>query len=221
MRKAIVLAAGLLTSAGMAQARDPLAPLDTPQSCLTCTASSDAPDAFGSVALRAGVTMYDARFRRVSSKDANAPAVLALAKPLKGLSHEDMLSRVQQIVRARVQFMSDPDSMKVADLWANAGETLATGYGDDEDIAIVKMQILKAAGYPADDLYLSVGRHPKRGAHIVLLARQEGGFRILDHLHAVPLSADRKSAEFTPVVTVGTHGSWIHGYRRTRSLAAR
>jgi hypothetical protein len=32
--------------------------------------------------------------------------------------------------------------MKVADLWANAGETLERGAGDSEDIAVVEMLVL-------------------------------------------------------------------------------
>ena len=49
--------------------------------------------------------------------------------------------------------------MGVADFWANAGETLRRGTGDSEDIAIVKMQVLKAAGFNPKDLYISIGRH--------------------------------------------------------------
>jgi predicted transglutaminase-like cysteine proteinase len=42
--------------------------------------------------------------------------------------------------------------MGVADFWANAGETLRRGTGDAEDIAIAKMQVLKAAGFDPKDL---------------------------------------------------------------------
>ena len=121
------------------------------------------------------------------------------------------------MIRQRVHYMSDPDSMKVADLWANAGETLIAGHGDDEDSAIAEMQVLKAAGYPADDLFITVGKSRATGAHIVLLARTPGGYKMLDQALAEPVDADSRLNSFKPVVSVGTSGSWVHGYR-TASL---
>jgi predicted transglutaminase-like cysteine proteinase len=87
---------------------------------------------------------------------------------------------VQQEINQRVRWMHDLDNMGVADFWANAGETLRRGTGDSEDIAIAKMQVLKAAGFNPKDLYISIGRHSTRGAHILLLARTASGFFSLD-----------------------------------------
>jgi predicted transglutaminase-like cysteine proteinase len=112
--------------------------------------------------------------------------------------------------------------MGVADFWANAGETLRRGTGDSEDIAIVKMQVLKAAGFNPKDLYISVGRHSTRGAHILLLARTASGFFALDD--GVPgLVPANQVARFTPIMTLGQGMSWIHGRRvgtRVASAAA-
>ena len=211
------LAALAAFAATPALARDPLAPIDDVSPVVRYSSSvSGHPDAFGSVALRAGVTMYDARFRRVAATDARAQEVMALAQPLRGLSPDAQLQAVHRLVKQRVRFVSDLDSLKVSDLWLNAGETLRTGRGDDEDIAIVEMQVLKAAGFPADDLYLSVGRMKGVGAHVLLLARTAQGFVALDHLKAAPEDADLASLEFRPVVTVGADGSWVHGYKTAR-----
>ena len=208
--------------AGPVSARDPLAPLDRPETCWSCDrAMVHGPDAFGSVAVRAGVTIYDARFRRVARTDAEAPSVVAAARTLRGLEANDQLSRAHAMMLRRLKYMSDPDSMKVADLWANAGETLASGHGDDEDIAIAEMQVLKAAGFPAGDLFLSVGKHRSSGAHTVLLARTPRGFYMLDHLRPAPVRADARNVDFRPVVTVGDGGSWVHGYRRDLRTASR
>lgn len=210
---AITIFAALGASA--APARDPLAPLDTPETCWSCALPSNpGPSAFGSIALRAGVTIYDARFRRVARTDAHAPMVVETAEALRGLAPQDQLRRAHALVRERVRYMSDPDSMKVADLWANAGETLAAGHGDDEDAAIVEMQVLKAAGFAAEDLFLTVGRSQRSGAHVVLLARTPQGYQMLDQSLAEPVAADSQSAAFKPVVSVGTSGSWVHGYRQ-------
>ena len=159
------------------------------------------------------MTIYDARFRRVARTDANAPIVRSAAAPLAGLGHIAQLKRAKQIVAGRVHYKSDPDAMRVADLWANAGETLQSGQGDDEDIAIATMQLLKAAGYPEKDLYLSVGRHPAQGAHIVLLARTEAGYYMLDHLQPSPVRVNAATSSFRPIVSIGKDGSWVHGYR--------
>ena len=102
--------------------------------------------------------------------------------------------------------------MGVADFWANAGETLRRGTGDSEDIAIAKMQVLKAAGFSAKDLYISVGRHNVRGAHVVLLARAAGGFYVLDDT-VQNLMTPAQHGRFTPIMTLGQGSSWVHGRR--------
>ena len=170
------------------------------------------PDVFGTAAIGAGVTFYDARFRRVSLADRNDPAVLAIADRLRGLSQMEQLAVVQREVLARVKWSTDLETMYVADLWANAGETLRRGAGDSEDIAIVQMQALKAAGFNSRDLYISIGRHKPVGAHIVLLARTPEGFMVLDDRVGRPMLA-QSSRQFTPVLTIGEGKSWIHGRR--------
>ena len=170
------------------------------------------PDVFGTVALNAGVTFYDARFRRVASNDSKDPMVLSLATAVAGLDPVAKLRLVQQSVNNRVRWQHDLDNMGVADFWANAGETLRRGTGDSEDIAIVKMQVLKAAGFSPKDLYLSIGRHNVRGAHIVLLARAGGSFYVLDDTNH-DLMTPAQHGRFTPIMTLGQGSSWIHGRR--------
>src|SRR4029450_7582678 len=87
------------------------------------------PDVFGTVAVGAGVTFYDARFRRVANTDRAHPLVIPLAQGLQGLTPAQQLAAVQSEVRPKVHWASDLDTMKVADLWANAGETLERGAG--------------------------------------------------------------------------------------------
>lgn len=176
------------------------------------------PDVFGTATIGAGVTFYDARFRRVSQADRADPAVLELASALRGLSPLDQLAAVQREALRRVKWSHDFDNMHVADFWSNAGETLQRGTGDSEDIAIVEMQALKAAGFNARDLYISIGRSKQVGAHVVLLARTPDGFMMLDDRtgHPVPAVDNRL---FTPVLTIGEGKSWIHG-RRVRGMTA-
>ena len=169
------------------------------------------PDVFGTAAVNAGVTFYDARFRRVAATDARDPMVLSLAAAAANLDPVGKLRMVQQEISERVHWSHDLDNMGVADFWANAGETLRRGTGDAEDIAIAKMQVLKAAGFDPKDLYISIGRHSSRGAHILLLARTASGFFALDDKDGmVPASQNKK---FTPIMTLGQGMSWIHGRR--------
>lgn len=177
------------------------------------------PDVFGTVALNAGVTFYDARFRRVASTDAKDPLVTSLASGADGLDPVAKLRFVQEAVSDRVRWQHDLDNMGVADFWANAGETLRRGTGDSEDIAIVKMQVLKAAGFSPKDLYISIGRHNVRGAHVVLLARAAGSFYVLDDTNH-DLMTPAQHGRFTPIMTLGQGASWIHGRRVTGSRMA-
>jgi predicted transglutaminase-like cysteine proteinase len=170
------------------------------------------PDVFGTVALNAGVTFYDARFRRVASTDTRDALVQKFAAAAVNLDPVAKLRLVQQEINQRVRWMHDLDNMGVADFWANAGETLRRGTGDSEDIAIAKMQVLKAAGFEPKNLYISIGRHSQRGAHILLLARTAGGFFALDDQgNELTTASDR--GRFTPVMTLGQGMSWIHGRR--------
>ena len=170
------------------------------------------PDVFGTVALNAGVTFYDARFRRVASTDARDPLVERLAAGAAGLDPIAKLKLIQDAVNQRVRWAHDLDNMGVADFWANAGETLRRGTGDSEDIAIVKMQALKSAGFNPKDLYISIGRHSIRGAHILLLARTATGFFALDD-QTQGLTSANQNGRFTPIMTLGQGMSWIHGRR--------
>lgn len=177
------------------------------------------PNAFGTAAVGAGVTFYDARFRRVAATDRNHPLVEDIAELLRGLSPAQQLSSVQAEVGRRVRWAHDLDTMKVADFWANAGETLERGAGDSADIAIVKMQALRAAGWHPRDLYISLGRHRQAGTHVVLLARTPGGFMVLDDRSPTVMPAVGRGS-FTPVLTLGHGKSWVHGRRIASSASA-
>ena len=179
---------------------------------------SISPDVFGTAAINAGVTFYDARFRRVSRTDRAHPLVTAMAETLRGLPPEQQLAAVHRQVLQKVRWAHDLDTMRVADLWANAGETLERGAGDSEDIAIVTMQVLKAAGWNPRDLYISIGREKKVGTHIVLLARAPSGFYVLDD-RANRAMTPQEHARFTPILTLSEGKSWIHGRRRSAGAA--
>ena len=99
-----------------------------------------------------------------------------LAAGAASLDPVGKLRLVQQEINGRIRWMHDLDNMGVADFWANAGETLRRGTGDSEDIAIAKMQVLKAAGFNPKDLYISIGRHYVAARTSFSLRETAGGF---------------------------------------------
>ncbi len=189
-----------------------------PQPLSSRLATAKSPDVFGTAAVAAGVTFYDARFRRVAATDNAHPLVTQLADTLRGLAPDQQLVEAHRQVLQKVRWAHDLDTMRVADLWANAGETLERGAGDSEDIAIVTMQVLKAAGWNPRDLYISIGRERKVGTHIVLLARAPSGFYVLDD-RANRAMTPQEHARFTPILTLSEGKSWIHGRRRYAGAA--
>ena len=201
---------------------DPLAPLaildNHPLVIVTAASTVQAfPHIVGTVALVAGMTSYDVRWRRVSAADLSDPRIAAIASAAiaSGTDPVVRLHSVQKDITRRIRFRPDLDTYHVADYWAPAGETLTRGEGDGEDIAILKMQALKAAGFPARDLYLSVGRDRVRGADAMLLVRVRDRFFLLDDRSPVPLSS-AASDRFEPVITLGQNKAWIHGRRIAR-----
>jgi len=221
-----IIGSALIAMPAIAQpARDRLAPMTPPAphgETITVTARAlqiASPDIFGTVALSAGVTVYGARWRRVSNADAADPRLAAMMVPASGLDPLAKLAFVQSTVRRRIAWRRDLDGYRVSDYWAQAGETLDRGYGDGEDIAVLKMQALKAAGFNARDFYLSVGRDAVRGADTLLLVRVGTHFYALDDRSDRPLT-DEEHARFVPVITLGKDIAWLHGKRTARVGAA-
>lgn len=215
-----VLALAVLAAGSASANVDPLAPSDSGSVIVTARSSTPSqPHIFGTVALDAGVTPYGARWRRVSAADERDPRVRALGAAAAAASADPVarLAFVHDAVTRRVRWSNDLDTYRVSDYWAQAAETLSRGLGDGEDIAVLKMQILKAAGFSPRDLYLSVGRDRQRGADSVLLVRIGGHFYALDDRQAQPeLAHGRRN--FTPIFTLGRNSAWIHGSRvATRS----
>lgn len=207
-----------LFAAGAAPAErpgDPLAPTNSGSVVVKAPSLDPAsPNIFGTIAIDAGVTIYNARWRRVSAADATDPRLAAIAAAAVAAG-SDPLTRLASIhtqIGRRVRWRSDLDTYHIADYWAQAGETMTRGEGDSEDIAILKMQALKAAGFAPRDIYLSVGRDHARGADTLLVVRVGSDFYSLDDRLPRPLLT-RPSKRFEPIITLGRNSAWLHGRR--------
>ena len=220
---AMTMAAGLViatpVSAGEAASSAGLDSLADPAILVVAPRMAPAsPDVFGTVALNAGVTLYDVRWRRVMAADGADPRVRAIAGAAHGLDPLSMLVAIHGEVRRRIVWRRDLDGYKVSDYWAEAGETLTRGYGDSEDIAVLKIQALKAAGFNPRDLFISVGRDRSRGLDTLLVARANGRFYVLDDRAERPMTPEQHNS-FEPIITLGKGVSYLHG-RRYHRLAS-
>jgi len=214
---AILATAMLLAIAGPAAVApgETMVPNDSGTVIVNARAATPAsPDIFGTVALGAGVTAYGARWRRVSAADEQDPRITALGAAAVAAC-PDPLERLVLIhtdIGRKIRWQRDLETWHVSDYWAQAGETLSRGKGDSEDIAVLKMQVLKAAGFSPRDIYLSLGRDPARGADTMLLVRVGGHFYALDDRSPQPQRATA-ALRFKPVITLGRGSAWIHGRR--------
>lgn len=177
------------------------------------------PSIFGSVALRVGRTALDARWLRAAY--AAPPADSRWREAVRAASALPGPARLQLAntwVNHRIAFESDIENYGVSDYWASARESLARGRGDCEDYAIAKLELLRAAGVPAADLYLVVAKDlVRRVDHAVLVVRMSDGYWVLDNGTDEVLPADGVQ-DYRPVVTFSAGKTWLHGFRRTPDL---
>ena len=138
------------------------------------------------------------------------PAIQRLVAPARNLKPIDKLAFVQSTVNRQVKWMSDATLWGRHDYWATAAETLQKGAGDMEDRAIVKMQALRALGFGPDELFLTLARDKVGGPMTVLTARVGGRYYILDDSGAAPFDSEKRRREFSPLMSFGLAGAWMH-----------
>ena len=218
-----VPAAATAASATAASASSPAAMLrpavlHTPWDDRTVALASPAiargmPDVFGSVALRVAATPLDRRWQAVADRPAE-PEAARWAAALANGSEAERIETVNRFVNARIAFVDDSVQFGRPDVWQSAAEALGRGRGDCEDYAIAKLQLLRAAGFAASDLYLVVLKDlVRRSDHAVLAVRSDGRLWILDNgTDRVVDSAD--IVDYRPIFTYAAGKSWTHGYRR-------
>ncbi len=170
-----------------------------------------APALFGTVTLPIRPTRYLDDWERARRDASTVPQMQSLIAPARGLSRGQQIYYVQAAVHRAIRWRSDATEWGLHDYWASAQETLQHGVGDMEDRAIVKMQALRALGFSTRDLFLTMGNDMVGGPITVLIVRLDGHFYVLDDTGGAPYSTDRRP-EFTPSLTFGYGGSWIHGY---------
>jgi predicted transglutaminase-like cysteine proteinase len=207
------LAACVALLAGQARAADPLAPVEPAPILVTGKAQVMPPEVLGTATLPIRADRYAIEWARASQDATSVPALQQLIAPARGMSRGEQIGFVQAAVAQRIRWRSDATEWGRHDYWASARETLAHGAGDQEDRAVLKMQALRALGFPARDLYLTIGKETIGGPPItVLLVRLQGRYFVLDDWSGPPIPAERRG-DFVPMLSFAQGGSWIHGKR--------
>lgn len=216
----LMLAGGLALLAGPARAADPLAPLQGAAVAIAGSFQVVPPNTLGTTTLPYLPMRYVDQWNRVNHDSSHVPALRQMIEPARGLDRTEQLRFVQAVVAQRIRWRSDATEWGRQDYWASARETLAHGAGDQEDRAILKMQALRALGFPARDLYVTIGKETIGGPPVtVLLVRLNNRYFVLDDWSGPPIPAERRR-DFVPMLSFATGGSWIHGKRATPRTAS-
>ncbi len=168
-------------------------------------------DFLASKRITIGRTMFDSSWDRVRSESISHKKLEGyLGK--RAASGAKLLEQVNSWANQRIRYVEDKELFGKADYWAGAHTTLQLRLGDCEDIAIVKMQLLAAAGVRREDMFLTIARDLARNAdHAVLVVRTDEGYFLLDNAVDRVLDASA-SYDYRPVVSFNNKTSWLHGY---------
>ncbi|SEH14739.1 transglutaminase-like cysteine proteinase BTLCP [Sphingopyxis sp. YR583] len=186
---------------------------------LTETAEYDPSAELGTRAIPVKRTRFDDRWDHVRRA---APAGLMQSKlrsanASSGLAEQDLLARVNQWVNREIAYVNDDRNYRQRDFWATAEQTLGRGKGDCEDFAILKMQMLRAAGIDADRMKLVLLRDLAANAdHAFLLVQTDAGKVVLDNV-TDRLYDGSQSNSVRPVLSFSENRRWVHAYRGTQS----
>lgn len=179
------------------------------------TTDNDPAAELGTRAIPVKRTRFDSRWDRVRRA---APAGLMQGKlrsanASPGLNEQDLLARVNQWVNREIAYVNDDRNYRQRDFWATAEQTIARGKGDCEDFAILKMQMLRAAGIDADRMKLVLLRDLAANAdHAFLLVQTEAGKLVLDNVTDRLYDGSRANA-VRPVLSFSENRRWVHAYR--------
>lgn len=155
--------------------------------------------------------------RYASADDRVLERLRDMLQKAKDQDEDDKLERVNEFFNRAVRFEDDQDIWGEEDYWATPLETLATGRGDCEDIAIGKYYALLAAGVPVGKLRLVYVRAtinsrsgPQQQAHMVLAYYPSPTAEplILDNLDGRIRVASRRN-DLRPVFSFNSEAVWV------------
>lgn len=93
-----------------------------------------------------------------------------------------LAERINSDVNASVTWMSDSEQFGVPEFWTEAGK-----FGDCEDYALLKRQVLLKSGFERKDLHLACCWNETGDYHCVLLCNTDKGWFVLDNRYTWPM----------------------------------
>lgn len=178
------------------------------------------PNILGTVALPIRVKPTSTRWSKLMFASINQPALARLTERAQGLAPEEQAAFIQAAVNQSIRTGRIGYDCSDDGYWAPASETLARGMGDCIDVAIAKMEALRFLGFSGSDLYLTTGRFRTGiGADsdretAALLVRIGERFWLMSEQSWQIIEADPSEdavGPFSPVMTYGVGGTWVHG----------
>jgi predicted transglutaminase-like cysteine proteinase len=175
-------------------------------------ASYGANDFLNSKRLAISNTNFDTSWNRVASaKVAGSSRVRGMLRSAGG-DRQALLASVNAWTNAKIRYVRDSNLYGQNDYWADAATTLRKRAGDCEDIAIVKMQLLAAAGVPMEDMNLTIAQDlARREAHALLVVRLNGRYVLLDDGTNELLDANAP-LDYMPIMSFSADKKWLHGF---------
>lgn len=178
------------------------------------------PEILGTAPMTIRAGRFAADWARAARDASASPLMARLVAPARSLCREQQLAFIQGAVHRQIRWRSDATQWGHHDYWASASDTLASGVGDEEDVAIVKLQALRSLGFDPRNLFLTFGRDTVGGPLVVLVARLGTQYYILDHNGGKPWNANERRTEFEPSISFGPDRTWVHTRRALAAGAA-
>jgi predicted transglutaminase-like cysteine proteinase len=120
--------------------------------------------------------------RAENSCSGTAKALIALADEARSFSGRARIGAANRAVNLAIAPVTDVSLHGTVDVWSAPLETLAAHKGDCEDYAILKIAVLRAAGFDAADLRLVVVRDQATNeGHAIASVRLDGRWLLLDN----------------------------------------
>jgi predicted transglutaminase-like cysteine proteinase len=149
---------------------------------------------------------------------ARVAAIRDFVAPAKG--RRDLVDRVNRAVNGLISYKSDREAFGVVDRWAGPAATLARGYADCEDYALLKMALLAGYGVEKSAMTLVVLRDRSRNAYHAVLAVKVGDQTlVLDNLEKTA-RPDSELAHYMPLYSISNGKGYIHGFRAGKGQVA-
>jgi predicted transglutaminase-like cysteine proteinase len=174
------------------------------------------PSILGTVAQPIRAARFSSNAQHAFADASSSPLMQRLVAPARAMNRFQQMGYVQSRVTSNIRWVSDATEWSQHDYWATAAQTLTHGAGDEEDRAIVKLQALKALGFPQSELFLTLARDRVGGPITVLMVHLNGHYYVLDDTGGTPFPVEQRRLEFQPVLSFGWNGAWVH----TKPIAA-